>query len=277
VPVSPAILASSRCCSTARRPSWARTPPSSALLGSSWLWCVWGFTPDEMMSVRPRLEAFAAQMLAGLPRRDQRATGELYVRGLMLDGQRKSMQPLAQRLGVDPQRLQQFTTPSTWDDAGVRRRLAEWAQVTIGPEAFVIDDVGFPKDGVDSPGVARMYSGALGKTGNCQIGGSVHLVTAGASAAVDGRLFIPESWDDTLLDDPAQAAVVRRRRARCKLGEQVRHREQWRLALDLLDEVTSAWGLPDQPVTADAGYGDITPSRPGLAERRLPGAARGRG
>ena len=226
-------------------------------------------TPDEMARVRPRLEAFAAWMLGGLPRRDQRATGEVYLRGLMLDGQRKSMQPMAERLGVDHQRLQQFITSSTWDDAQVRQRLAGWAQETIGPDAWVIDDVGFAKDGLDSPGVARMYSGALGKTGNCQIGVSVHLVTDRASAAVDWRLFIPESWDDATLDDPAQIEQVRRRRARCKLGEDVRHREKWRLALDMLDELVGAWGLPERPVAADAGYGDVTAFRLGLTDRGL--------
>src|SRR5437667_7775619 len=120
----------------------------------------------------------------------------MYGRGLRLDGQRKSMQPMAGRIGVDHQRPQQFITSSTWDDGQVRRRLAEWAQQTIHPDAFVIDDVGFPKDGIDSPGVARMYSGALGKTGNCQIGVSVHVVTDRASAAVDWRLVLPQSWDD---------------------------------------------------------------------------------
>jgi SRSO17 transposase len=225
-------------------------------------------TPQQMQQVRPRLGAFAAQMLGGLARRDQRATGELYVRGLLTDGQRKSMQPMAERLGVDHQRLQQFITSSTWDDAEVRRRLAQWAQQTIGPDAWVIDDVGFPKDGRDSPGVARMYSGTLGKTGNCQIGVSVHLVTDRASAAVDWRLFLPESWDDRLIEDPVQAAEVRARRARCKLGPDVRYREKWRLALDMLDEL-GAWGLPDRPVTADAGYGDTTAFRRGLQARGL--------
>jgi SRSO17 transposase len=64
----------------------------------------------EVAAVRSRLEEFAAEVFAALPRSDQRATGELYVRGLLLDGQRKSMQPMAGRLGVDHQRLQQFMT-----------------------------------------------------------------------------------------------------------------------------------------------------------------------
>src|SRR5437763_701390 len=104
-------------------------------------------TPEEMDQVRPRLVAFAAEMLGGLARSDQRATGELYLRGLMLDGKRKSMQPMAARLGVDHQRLQQFLTSSTWDHVGVRKRIARWADEIIDPDAYVIDDTGFPKDG----------------------------------------------------------------------------------------------------------------------------------
>src|ERR1039458_1108744 len=69
-------------------------------------------TPQEIAEVRPELVAFAEEMLGGLPRKDQRAAGELYVRGLLTDGQRKSMQPMAARLGVDHQRLQQFITSS---------------------------------------------------------------------------------------------------------------------------------------------------------------------
>jgi SRSO17 transposase len=235
-----------------------------------------------MEQVRPRLEAFAAVMLGGLSRSDQRAKGELYLRGLMLDGKRKSMQPMAERLGVDHQQLQQFVTSSTWDYLDVRKRVARWAEEFIDPSAYVIDDTGFPKDGPNSPGVARMYSGTLGKVGNCQIGVSVHAVTDWASTAIDWRLFLPKSWDDTAVSDaagggdvdPVVVAEIRRRRARSKIPEQARHREKWRLALDMLDEVTGqraggGWGLAARPVVADAGYGDATGFRLGLHERGL--------
>jgi SRSO17 transposase len=76
--------------------------------------------PEKIINVRPRLVDFAGQMLAGLPRVDQRDKGELYVRGLLTDGRRKSMQPMVERLGVDHQRLQQFITSSTWDFEQVR-------------------------------------------------------------------------------------------------------------------------------------------------------------
>jgi len=114
-------------------------------------------TPQEMDEIRPRLETFAAQMLGGLARTDQQAKGELYLRGLLLEGQRKSMQPMAARLGVDHQGLQQFITSSTWDGEPVRAHLARWAMQVIKPAAYVIDDSGFPKDGTSSPCVAPQY------------------------------------------------------------------------------------------------------------------------
>src|SRR5215813_3341654 len=169
-------------------------------------------------------------MLDALPRSDQRAKGELYVRGLLTDGARKSMQPMAERLGVDHQGLQQFVTSSTWDYDLVRANVARWAVEAIDPSVYVVDDSGFPKDGTASPCVARQYSGTLGKTGNCQIGVSAHLVNEHASCAADWRLFCPESWDDAELADPAQAAQARRRRELARIPDDVRHSEKWRLA-----------------------------------------------
>jgi len=235
-------------------------------------------TPQEMATVRPRLVAFAAEMLGGLPRKDQRAAGELYVRGLLADGRRKSMQPMAARLGVDHQRLQQFITSSTWDYMVVRRNVARDFAAHQPVEALVVDDTGFPKDGIASPCVARQYSGALGKVGNCQIGVSVHLVNERASCAADWRLFCPESWDDTQLGDPVAAARARRRRERAGIPDDVRHVEKWRLALEMIDEMTGpgGWGVLEQvtagggarPVAvADAGYGDSTAFRLELADR----------
>ncbi len=111
-------------------------------------------TPQEIAEVRPRLLDFTAEMLGGLARKDQRAAGELYVRGLLTDGQRKSMVPMAERLGVDHQRLQQFITSSTWDYVAVRRNVARWFASSQPVGALVVDDTGFPKDGDASPCVA---------------------------------------------------------------------------------------------------------------------------
>ncbi len=218
------------------------------------MYCHAGMTPQEIAEVRPWLVAFAGPMLGGLARKDQRAAGELYVRGLLADGRRKSMQPMAERLGVDHQRLQQFITSSTWDYAAVRRNVARYFAARQPVEALVVDDTGFPKDGTASPCVARQYSGTLGKTGNCQIGVSVHLVNERASCAADWRLFCPQSWDDTKLGDTAEAACARLRRERAGIPDAVRHAEKWRLALEMIDERTgpAGWGVLDQ-VTATGG------------------------
>src|SRR5262249_39433224 len=146
------------------------------------LYCHAGMTPEEIAEVWPRLAEFAAGMLGGLARSDQRAAGELYVRGLT-DGRRKSMVPMAGRLGADHQRLQQAITASTWDYAAVRANVARWFAASQPVEALVVDDTGFPKVGSAPPCVARQYSGTLGKIGNCQIGVSVHLVNEDASCA----------------------------------------------------------------------------------------------
>ncbi len=229
-------------------------------------------TPEQIAEVRPRLVAFAVQMLGGLARAGQRAAGELYVRGLLTDGRRKSMQPMAARLGTDHQRLQQFITSSTWDYVAVRRNVARWFAGHLPVEALVVDDTGFPKDGSASPCVARQYSGTLGKTGNCQVGVSVHLVNEHASCAADWRLFCPQSWDGQAAADEVTAVAIRRRRERAGIPDDVRHTEKWRLALEMIDEMAGpgGWGVLGQVtaaggarpvVTADAGYGDNTAFR----------------
>lgn len=235
-------------------------------------------TPQEIAAVRPRLADFAVEMLSGVPRKDQRAAGELYVRGLLTDGARKPMVPMAARLGADHQRLQQFITSSTWDYAVVRGNVARWFAGSQPVDALVVDDTGFPKDGDASPCVARQYSGTLGKTGNCQIAVSVHLAGEHASCAADWRLFCPQSWDDQALDDEVAAARARRRREQARIPDDVRHRGKWRLALEMPEEMTGpgGWGILDQiaaaggarpVVTADAGYGDNTTFRLELERR----------
>src|SRR5207244_11814365 len=103
--------------------------------------------------VRGGVVAFAEEMLAPLAGSDQRRWGEVYLRGLMLDGKRKSIEPMAARLGDgDEQCLQQFVNQSPWPWQPVRRRLARKLSAAIAPEAWIVDDTGFPKFGRDSVG-----------------------------------------------------------------------------------------------------------------------------
>jgi SRSO17 transposase len=218
----------------------------------------YGVRAGDLEAQRAALIEFAAEMYRPLVRCDQRAKGEQYVRGLLLEGRRKSIQPMAARLpGGDEQGLQQFITDSPWEDEPVRRRLARRMTAEIEPEGWIVDDTGLPKDGRFSPGVAHQYCGALGKTANCQVLVSVNAASDRASCPLQWRLFLPASWDED---------VERRRRAR--IPEEVRHVPKWQLALGIIDQLLE-WGLPRRVVQADGGYGDITAFRTGLEEREL--------
>jgi SRSO17 transposase len=242
-----------------------------------------GVDERELAGLRLCLEEFAAEVFEGFSRADQRATGLRYLRGLMLDGKRKSMQPMAERLGIDYQQFQQFLTSSTWDYVAVRRRLAGQIVDLVEPAAWVVDDTGFAKNGTASPGVARQYSGTLGKVGNCQVAVSLHAVTDAASGVLGWRLFLPESsWDERSVpvvpegpehdQQRAQAeqktAQIQARRARAKIPDDQRYRAKWQMALELIDEVIG-WGHRPPVLVGDAGYGDTTEFRTALSDRDI--------
>ena len=221
-----------------------------------------GVSERELARVRGRLVEFGGEMFESMRRKEQRRWGECYLRGLMLDGKRKSIEPMAARLpDGDEQCLQQFVNQSPWDWVPVRRGLARRMSRELSPEGWVIDDTGFPKFGKMSVGVARQYSGALGKIGNCQIGVSINAATDDASCPLDWRLFVPEEWDE-------QSKFNQARREKAKLPEGVRHVEKWRLALEMIDELRS-WGIEPPVILGDGAYGDITELRTGLEEREL--------
>ncbi|MDW5615185.1 transposase, partial [Mycolicibacterium sp. D5.8-2] len=167
--------------------------------------------------VGERLDSFVAEVFSSLARSDQRVKAGLYARGLMLDGRRKSMQPMAERLRVDHQQLQQFVTTSPWDVVPVRKVLSRKACDLIAPQAWVLDDTGFAKDGPHSPCVARQYSGTLGRVDNCQVAVSVHAATDTASAPLNWRLFVPEAWDVDSTEDPDERLRIAARRRRAAI------------------------------------------------------------
>jgi SRSO17 transposase len=222
-----------------------------------------GLSPGELVRVRGRLGEFAGEMFDSMRRKDQRRWGEVYLRGLMLDGKRKSIEPMAVRLDDgDEQCLQQFVNQSPWDWQPVRRELAVRMSAEIEPEAWIVDDTGFPKFGKMSVGVARQYSGALGKVGNCQLGVSINAASERASCPLDWRLFIPEEWDE-------DSESNQQRREKAKLPQDAHHVEKWRQALGMIDELIG-WAIEPPVILGDGAYGDITEFRGELQKRELP-------
>jgi len=215
---------------------------------------------DSAVVVKERLERFGREVLGeAMNRPAQMANGGLYLRGLVEEGKRKSLEPMVARLGeeADYQSMQQFLTDSPWDPALVVKSVAERVAGEIGVEAWVLDDTGFPKQGKRSPGVKRQYSGTLGKVGNCQIGVSVHAVGNRGTVPLGWALYLPEEWCQ---DED--------RRRRAKIPEEVLFKTKPELGVELI-ECATGWEVPAAPVLGDAAYGDNTELREGLHDAEL--------
>jgi SRSO17 transposase len=219
---------------------------------------------EELVGVAPavvdRLAGFFADVASGLVRSEQRWAAEYYARALMMEGARKSLEPLVTRMGgtsVEYEALQHFLADSPWDPAVIDRAVAERVCAVIEPVAWVLDDTGVPKDGKHSPGVKRQYSGTLGKIGSCQIAVSLHAVSTKGTVPLGFRLYLPEDW----CADP-----VRRREA--KIPESVAFATKPTLGGDLVARA-SGWKIRRAPVLGDQAYGNDTKLRTRLHEHGI--------
>jgi SRSO17 transposase len=206
------------------------------------------------------LGRYLDDVLTDLGRQGRRSWAELYLRGLLLDGRRKSAGAMAERLQrIDrtehdyEQGLQQFLSQSPWDERPVRDQLARHVGHTLGSEGLLIlDDTGFPKQGTHSVGVQRQYSGTLGKVGNCQIGVTLQFATKREVVCLDADLYLPEdSWGNN--PERLEAAGV---------PETVGYRPKWQIGLTLLERAR-ANGFSGVVLT-DSAYGDVTEFRQAL-------------
>jgi SRSO17 transposase len=201
---------------------------------------------------------FIEPMVAVLGRSERRQSGVTYVEGLLLPGQRKSIEPMAERLGVDGQKLQQFVADSPWEEREVWRCLAQEAVPSLGPlEAWIIDETGWLKQGEHSVGVGPQYCGAVGKRANCQVSVEVVVSDGWVAAPVAGRLYLPQSW----AEDSA-------RRTKAGVPAAVVFQTKLEIALELIEE-TLAHGVSRAPVLGDSLYGDSTEFRQRLRELEL--------
>ena len=212
----------------------------------------------ELERLAGRLEGFLSKLTAGLGRSERRHWAGVYVRGLLLDGERKSVEPMAARLDQSDQALQQFVSQSPWSADVLLEALAK-TTASAPPAFWILDETSFPKAGNHSAGVQRQYCGALGKKANCQLAVSLHRAAeaAATSQPLGWRLYLPESWTED---------ATRRQRAGIPPGAV--HQSKLDLAFGLIDQALG-WKLPPGVVLADEAYGGSFEWRAALRARHL--------
>jgi SRSO17 transposase len=213
-----------------------------------------------------RFDAFVECLAGAVRHADRHGPLRSYLTGLLLDGERKSVEPMAAR--IDPgntrarhQSMHHFVASSPWDGDAVLAAARNYALHGFRGHkpvaAWVVDDTGFPKKGRQSVGVARQYCGVLGKQDNCQVAVTVSFVNETMSVPAAYRLYLPEAW-----------AKDKRRREAAGVPDDVAFKTKPEIALAEIARLV-AEGIDPVPVLADAGYGDDTSFRDGLRALHL--------
>jgi SRSO17 transposase len=211
-----------------------------------------------------RFDHFVERLTEALGHADRRRPVEAYLTGLLLSGERKSVEPMAAK--IDPlhvsrthQSMHHFVAKAPWDHPALLAVARDYGLTQMERHApiaaWVIDDTGIPKKGSRSVGVAWQYCGALGKRANCQVAVSISFANKTMSVPAAWRLYLPREWADAA-----------ERRARAGVPAEIVFQEKWRIALEEIDRLL-AEDLPSAPVVADAGYGNTAAFREGLRER----------
>jgi SRSO17 transposase len=214
----------------------------------------------KLSKLRRDLTAFLDSVVGTMGNVRRRRWCDAYVRGILLDGHRKSVEPMAARLRTIEQgeedyeqALQQFLNQSPWDAGDVRDGLHAWIARRFGTAGVVIiDDTGFPKQGTHSVGVARQYTGTLGKVASCQVAVTLQFATAKEVVGLDAQLYLPKAWADDA-----------DRMARAGVPVAVGYQPKWQMALAMLRQA-AGHGFRGV-VLADSLFGTVTEFREQLA------------
>ena len=219
-------------------------------------------SPDAL----PELAAYLAPFAPLFRRSTSRESVERYLTGLLTDLERKNCDTIAAAVAsTSTERLQHLLTDAAWEPQTLDQQRVT-ALVSHSPPhgILVVDDTGLPKQGRASVGVARQYSGTLGKVAHCQVVVSVHYVADEPTSSapvhwpLTARLSLPEGW-----------AIDTARRSKVHVPAEVALQTKPALALTLVDQART-WGVPFATVVADAGYGDHPAFLQGLDNRRVP-------
>ncbi len=196
-----------------------------------------------------RFTAYVDVLAGRLGHVDRKAPFSAYCRGLILPGQRKSVEPMAARVCPEQvsaahQSLHHLVAKAAWSDEALLAAVRAQVLPALGPlTAWIIDDTSFPKKGRHSVGVARQYCGQLGKQDNCQVAVSLSVANEQASLPVAYRLYLPQAW----ADDPV-------RRHKAGVPEEVMFKTKPEIALEQIRDALRQ-GVAPGVVLADAGYG----------------------
>lgn len=213
--------------------------------------------PRPLDDLETYLEPFAELVL----RSESREAMERYATGLLSEVARKTASGIGRCLpNTNGQRLQEFLTRTSWEFRQMdRRRIGHMLEhASVGDGVLIVDDTGLPKKGRCSVGVARQYSGTLGRVDNCQVVVSAHYVDGVFDWPVNARVYLPEEWTED-----------RERCRKAHVPDRILFRTKGQIGLRLIGEALEA-GLCPRAVVSDAGYGDQPSFLDGLEERQLP-------
>jgi SRSO17 transposase len=202
---------------------------------------------QELRRLKPELDLFLERYAPLFGRDEAQDHAHRFVQGLLLGGDRRSVENIAEAIaGGVVRSMQKFLGQAPWRDDAVLEELQRQVSAAFGdPDATLnVDETGFPKKGTKSVGVQRQYAGCLGRTDNCQIGVFVNYRSAAGHTLIDGRLFLPAEW---AADYP--------RRQEAGVPDTVVFRTKPELGVELVQQAVER-GLPFRWVTADSVYGD---------------------
>jgi SRSO17 transposase len=214
-------------------------------------------------ALEDRFTAYVDVLASRLGRADRKTPFSAYCRGLILPGQRKSIEPMAarvrpERVSAAHQSLHHLVAKAAWSDEALLAAARHQVLPALGPiTAWIVDDTGFPKKGGHSVGVARQYCGRLGKQDNCQVAVSLSVADEQASLPVAYRLHLPQAW----ADDPT-------RRHKAGVPEEVSFQTKPEIALGQIRDALKQ-GVTPGVVLADAGYGADMDFQAGLLDLEL--------
>src|SRR6266852_1229280 len=202
---------------------------------------------QELRQLKPELDVFLERYAPLFGRDEAQDHAHRFVQGLLLGGDRRSVEKIAEAIeGGVVRSMQKFIGQAPWRDDEVLEELQRHVSAVFGdPDAALnVDETGFPKKGTKSVGVKRQYAGCLGRTDNCQIGVFINYRSAAGHTLIDRRLFLPEEW-----------AADLPRRQEAGVPDDVVFRTKPELAVEMVQQAVTR-GLPFRWVTADSVYGD---------------------